>query len=144
MLCLWGDLLLLELNIHFILLTFVCCCFFTQIITTGPTCRLYRSWKRLSWDATSFTACASSTEPRPPLDQWWHGTAAEAPEASAMRHTKSISAWVSVLQRKRNVMGSDKANQNGTGQTTFRLNIHQKVWASRHTGKTHLCAKRLN
>lgn len=65
------------------------------------TWRLYRKRKWLFCPATaSFTACASSTVPRPPRPQWWHGTAADAPEAWAVRHTNSISASVSVLQEK--------------------------------------------
>lgn len=67
------------------------------------TSLLYRNWKLLGLLAASFTAWASSMEPRPPCAQWWHGTASEAPHSFASWHTRSISACVSVLndhQRK--------------------------------------------
>lgn len=61
------------------------------------TWRLYRNWKLLGLLAASFTAWASSMQPCPPWAQWWHGTASDAPHSFAIWHTRSTSAWVSVL-----------------------------------------------
>lgn len=73
----------------------------TQKIASALTSMLYRNWKLLGLLAASFTAWASSKEPRPPCDQWWHGTASDAPHSFAIWHTRSISVWVSVLKDHR-------------------------------------------
>lgn len=62
------------------------------------TSELYKNLKLLGLLAASFTAFASSTEPRPPSAQWWQGTASDAPHSLAIWQTTSTSAWVSVLK----------------------------------------------
>lgn len=71
---------------------------FYVFLNSALTSMSYRNWKSLGLLAASFTAWASSMEPRPPCAQWWHGTASEAPHSLAISHTRSISAWVSVLK----------------------------------------------
>lgn len=71
-----------------------------QTEVSALTWRLYRNWKLLGLPAALSTAWASSMQPRPPWAQWWHGTASDAPHSFAILHTRSISAWVSVLSIK--------------------------------------------